>query len=280
MGTEGIDAIGSQSSVTRTEETNTASADERAEVSAAASETTRDEVRAQEDSVTASARTGDNFERTAQPAAPSGILTGTAAQRAELNTLADRMSATSPRARELIGDFRNNGGTFEPSEKGGYFDKDKKVIAVPGGSDEQRMQTMAHELGHYDYSKTSDGAYVPPGGPTGGITDSQIEQRRESNYITRNTDRRLADEAHATLTNNQIRNEMRASSGVDIGVAGDSAGKPMPFMPSAPFNEQRRVIGDFYGTNLKTSTTGENYRAYYNETYIKHYRENFLSGRQ
>lgn len=282
MATEGIDSIGASSSAAaaRTEETNTASAQERAEVSQAAAETSKEEVRAQEDAVTAQARSGDNFERTAQPASPVGITPPTAAtQRAELNTLADRMSTSSPRARELISDFRNNGGTFEPSQRGGYFDKDKKVIGVPAGSDNDRMRTMAHELGHYEYSKTGLGDYVPPGQPSPGAkSDHAMEQRREHEYVVNNANRRLADEGHATMTNNQIRNEMKASSGVDIGVSGDNPFKPMPLNPSAPADEQRRAIGDYYGTNLNTSTTGENYRSYYNAPYLKHYRENYLPG--
>lgn len=287
MATEGIDSVGASGSVARTEEANNASANERAEVSKAAAETSNNEVRAQEDKVTAKAQEGDNFERTAQPAGtpqpagPVGITPPTAAsQQAELNTLADRMSASSPRARELVSDFRNNGGTFEPSSRGGYFDKDKKVIGVPAGSDNDRMRTMAHELGHYDYSKTNKGDYVPPGEPSPGAkSDHAREQRREHEYVVNNTNRRLADEGHATMTNDQIRREMKASSGVDIGVSGDGTPlKPMPLNPSAPADEQRRTIGEYYGANLKTSTSGENYRAYYNETYLKHYRENYLPG--
>lgn len=238
-------------------------------------------MQAQEDRVTSAASSSDNFERTPNPAGPTGIdrTSSAEADKKQLDGLADRMSMSSPRAKELISDFRSNGGTFEPSAKGGYLDPKRNAIGVPAGTDEQKMRTMAHELGHYDFSKTKDGAYVPPGDGAGGITDHQIEQRREQNFITQNTERRLADEGHATLINREIRDEMRASSGVDIGVSGDAPGKPIPFMPSASFAEQRRLIGEHYGANLTTSTTGESYRAYYNQPYINHYRDNYLPGR-
>lgn len=210
---------------------------------------------------------------------------GTLAERsrresAAVEALADRLAASSPTAAGLLADFRAAGGTFQHSYGGGMFNRNpggSPTIGVPAGTDAQRMQTIAHELGHFDYRNNPDASYVQPGRPAG-LTDHQIEQRRERDYIVENTNRRLADEGNAAIINNAIRNELRAATGIDIGVAGDIPGRPMPFNSAAPIADQRRAIGDYFGSHLTTSTTGENYRSYYGQTYIDHYRDNFMPG--
>jgi hypothetical protein len=200
-------------------------------------------------------------------------------ENAEVEAIADKLAANSPTAAGLLGSFRSVGGSFVSTEKAGYFSEKTMTIGVPKGTEEQRMQVVAHELGHFDYRNNPAGSYVTPGNPMG-ISDRQIEHRREAEYINDNTNRRLADEGHASIVNNQIRNEYRAATGLNIGVNGDTASKPMPFSGALTPEAQRQAIGDFFGTNLTTSTTGQNYRSYYSQTYIDHYREHHLPGHE
>jgi hypothetical protein len=163
------------------------------------------------------------------------------------------------------------------SEKGSFFDRSKMEIHVGPGTPEQRMQVVAHELGHFDYRNNPDKGYVAPGRPTG-ATDRQIEHRRQAEYISTNVNRQLADEGHASVINRQIRDEVRAKTGVDIGINGNDPNNPMTFSGSVP--EQRRTLGDYFGANNITSTTGENYRSYYGRGYIQHYERHHLPGQE
>jgi hypothetical protein len=223
---------------------------------------------------------------TADPETRATPSEGTLAERArrqenaKVEEVADRLAAMSPRAERLLEQFRAAGGTFVRSEQGGWFDarSGRPVIGVPQGTVGQNLQTIAHELGHFDFRSLPDGAYQPPGRPTG-LTDRQIEHRRQADYITNNVNARLADEGHATLTNRQIRDEFLSRTGIDLQVAGlipDRLTNP----GAAPPDVQRRTIGDYFGSNLVTSTTGQNYRSYYGEAYIDHYARNHLPGQE
>src|SRR5262249_5037323 len=114
----------------------------------------------------------------------------------EVDRVAARLAADSPTAAGLLSAFRAAGGRFEHSFRGGYFrDGATPAIGVPMGTDEARMQTVAHELGHFDFRNNPLRSYVPPGTPPG-LTDHQIEQRREHDYIVANGNRGLLDEGN------------------------------------------------------------------------------------
>lgn len=202
------------------------------------------------------------------------------AENARVEALADRLAGLSPTAAGLLSSFRAAGGVFERSPLGGWFDENRErpTIGVPTGTDEQNMRTIAHELGHFDFVGNPQGAYAAPGRPTG-VTDRQIEHTRQADYIRDNTNARLADEGNAALMNRTIRDEVFAATGIDLGVSGDLVGNPMPFGVGT-VEAQRAALGDYFGTNLTTSTTGENYRSYYGGSYRDHYDANHLPGRE
>ncbi|MCK6549104.1 hypothetical protein L6R52_24890 [Myxococcota bacterium] len=198
-------------------------------------------------------------------------------ERRDVDAIANRLAESSPTARGLVDNFRAAGGTFVHSERGSFFDRNTNQIHVAPGTPEQRMQLVAHELGHFDYRNNPDKAYAPPGRPDG-VTDRQIEHRRQAEYITTNVNRQLADEGHASVINRQIRDEVFARTGVDIGINGNDPRNPMTFGGTIP--EQRRTLGDYFGANNFTSTTGENYRSYYGRAYIEHYARHHLPGQE
>ncbi len=122
---------------------------------------------------------------------------------------------------------------------GGYFrDGKPPVIGILTDShgrkttDADRLGTIAHELGHFDYARnhSQHQPFVPPGNPTG-TSDRQIEHRRGSEFVRRNVGRRLADEAHANEFNAQVRDEFLRSTDQQIEVSGVDKG---PFRTLGP----------------------------------------------
>jgi hypothetical protein len=202
------------------------------------------------------------------------------AEAPQVLAIANELGRFSPTARAMVSQFRAAGGRFERIDEGGYFldDPSRPVIAVGRGSRLEQMQTIAHELGHFQFRDHPQGAYRGPGRPNG-VSDRQIEHRRQADYITRNANAHLADEGHATLVNRQIRDEVRARGGFDIGVAG-----AVPDTLTGPGarsrDAQRAAIGEFFGTHLITSIDRQNYRSYYSEPYRNHYEEHHLPGRE
>ncbi len=202
------------------------------------------------------------------------------AENAKVEAIADRLATMSPTAAGLLSSFRAQDGVFERSAKGGWFNTvdGRPTIGVPAGTELQNMRTIAHELGHFGFVGNPQGAYSAPGLGTG-VTDRQMEHQRQADYIGANTNARLADEGNATLANKTIRDEVMAATGLDIGVSGFPGGTVGP-MGVGTLDQQRAAIGDFFGTNLTTSTTGQNYRSYYGEAYRDFYEGRHLPGQE
>lgn len=251
------------------------SASDRAEVKGATEAVSDREVADQAAKVTGAETTTDGFETAA--AAKAEATKTKDAEDAKIEAVADKLAKASPTAEKLVADFRAAGGTFVASPKGSFLtgqeDANPKIHVGPGSTEDQ-MSSVAHELGHFDFRGNPQGAYQPPG--TGrGKTDHQIEMARQHDYIVNNANADLADEGHATIVEKQIRDEVLKSSGVDIGVSGLPVDHPL-LSKRGSLDEQRAAIGDYFGTHLSTSTDEENYRSYYNQSYIDFYNQNFL----
>lgn len=251
------------------------SASDRAEVNQATAEVSDRAVADQAAKVTGGATSTDGFETAA--AAKTEATKAKEAADAKIEAVADRLAKASPTADKLVSEFRAAGGTFVASPRGSYItgvEGPNPTIHVGPGSLKAQMGSVAHELGHFDFRGDPQGAYQAPG--TGrGKTDHQIEMARQHDYIVNNANADLADEGHATIVEKQIRDEVLKSSGVDIGVSAFSADHPLLSKPGS-LEERRAAIGDYFGSHLSTSTNNENYRAYYNQTYIDFYNQNFL----
>ncbi|MBK6684567.1 MAG: hypothetical protein IPG45_08835 [Deltaproteobacteria bacterium] len=251
------------------------SASERAEVNRATEAVGDREVADQAAKVTGAASTTDGFETAA--AAKTEATKAKDADDAKIEAVADQLAQASPTADKLVAEFRAAGGTFVASPKGSFItgqDDPNPKIHVGPGSTEDQLSSVAHELGHFDFRGNPQGKYQPPG--TGqGLTDHQIEMARQHDYIASNAKANLADEGHATIVEKQIRDEVLQNSGVDIGVSGLPVDHPL-LSKRGSLDEQRAAIGDYFGTHLSTSTDNENYRSYYNQSYIDFYSQNFL----
>lgn len=250
------------------------SAQDRSEVDMATSGVTASEITAQANKVTGAATTTDGFEKAAATTDPAKAK---AAEDAKVAASADALAKASPTADKLLSEFRAAGGTLVSSPKGSYItgkEGPNPTIHVGPGTTQEQMRSIAHELGHFDFRGNPQGAYQPPG-PGRGLTDHQIEMSREHDYIVNNANAKLADEGHATLVGKTIRDEVLKNTGTDIGVSGFATNNPL-LSKGGPLNQRRNEIGDYFGSQLKTSTNDENYRAYYNQSYIDFYRQNFL----
>ncbi len=212
----------------------------------------------------------------AQPAKSTEEVRKEATQK-QLDTAADKLAKDSPTAKALLDKFRAEGGKLEDGGKSGYF-KDGKppTIGIPTQtslgtqtSEQQRQQTIAHELGHLDHARSNPPAAVQPQNNGKGKTDAAIEAGRERDYVVKNAERHLADEAHATQVNDKIRNEVKAKTGQDIGVAGVRPGDKVP---------SKQELIDQYGRLNPSTQPDKTYREYYNQPYLDHYKQNFTPG--
>lgn len=144
--------------------------------------------------------------------------------------------------------------------KGSFCDRDKKEIVIDSnlkGNPALVTQILAHESGHALYQPDP---YIPPTGLT----------RQE--YIDKNTARDLADEGEATLMNCQVRAEITARNGPDIGVAGAQVTQYPQIYAKYPKAEDRdkarREIGTLFGSGERPSTAPAlTYGQYYGKTY-------------
>jgi hypothetical protein len=90
--------------------------------------------------------------------------------------------------------------------------------------------------------------------------------------VRTNTDRLLADEGAATLSNARARDEIRSKGGPDIRISGTQpkayAGIYRKLKAGKITEEQaRKQIAQLYGKHERTGSTKENYRRYYSRAY-------------
>ncbi|GAB4021225.1 PAAR domain-containing protein [Spirosoma koreense] len=125
------------------------------------------------------------------------------------------------------------------------------------------IQTLAHESGH--------DTYTPPEVPMAGSTEQQ--------YVQGNTKAALGDEGEATLTNMEVRDEIKSGSGEDIGVAGNPANTSQyeqiqrDYQADGDRDRARDRIGQIYGNGERTSLDNKPYNQYYGDAYQKEWND-------
>lgn len=174
----------------------------------------------------------------------------------------DKLVAKSDTLTNNLQTLLNQGWTisYGTAGNGTFADRSTKQIVVDpneSGNPASVAQSLAHESGHALYTMDP---YVPPGSLT------------KDQYVAQNTNRNLKDEGEATLMNAQVRNEINANGGPDIGIAG---AKPDEYAKVAASNHEyadrdkaRQEIGDIFADNEHTSTPpNPTYREYYSKPY-------------
>ena len=150
---------------------------------------------------------------------------------------------------------------------GSFADRSAKLVTIDGNdrsSDAAVLQTLAHESGHATYTQDPYVSYE-------GVS------RQE--FVDRNVMRSLKDEGEATMTNIDVRNELRAAGGPDIGVAGaqssDYERVAGQYPNAADRDRAREEIGRLFSSGEHPSTSpNETYGAYYGHTYESFYDQN------
>jgi type VI secretion system secreted protein VgrG len=189
-----------------------------------------------------------------------------------LGAEADQEVVGSPKLVAHIQQLQANGWKIQYGDKckGSYADRAKKIIVVDSnekGKTAQILQILAHEIGHARYKPDS---YVPPTGLS------------KKQYVDANVKSNLKDEGEATITNIEIRNELKANGGPDIGIAGAQAEKYEELYSKFPDakdrDKLREEIGNVFATGEQPSTDPlkiyRDYYDYYADPYEKFYDKN------
>ena len=133
----------------------------------------------------------------------------------------------------------------------------QQIILDPvhvSGDPAQAIQVLSHEVGHARYN------YVP-------------DHSSRDAFLAGT----LADEGAATMENIRVQREILASGGPDIGIAGNWANHGEynaaydEFLRTGDATAARERIGQIFGNNEVTSTTGQTYAEYYGGWYDRQY---------
>jgi len=177
----------------------------------------------------------------------------------------DKAIDQSPKFRAKIKELLAKGYTFEygPAGQGSYMDPGTRRIVIDGskqGDLESTVQTLAHEAGHpgYTFKETKPD----------GLTKAQ--------YIEKNVLNMLAGEGEATLTNFELRDDLRANGGLKIDVDGNFPKEYeaiyQQYLKDKDRAKARAAIGKIFGKNEHPSTSpGQTYWDYYADWYGKAY---------
>ena len=181
----------------------------------------------------------------------------------------ERVLEKSPTLQAAIAELEANGWTIQDGTPGGgsFANSGTQTITIdPNLRDdpERYVQVLAHEVGHAV-------AGPPPFTPIGSLSRDE--------FVEANTNAQLTGEGYATLYNAEIRAEILANGGPDIGVAGRQSADYISIYEQVEAGtlteaEAAEQIGQLFGSGEITSNTGENYRDYYAGFYEDFYDNN------
>ena len=176
----------------------------------------------------------------------------------------DAIVNMSPTLKSKINELQGDGWEIVARPgTGSECDKtNKKVYIDSSQTDVGQVKSLAHETGHATY--TAD-PYTPMDGKT------------KQEYVDANLNTAMKDEGEATLTNIEVRNEIKENGGPDIPISGDPANHAQyeqsyeDSLASGDRDAARQEIGDVQKDGEHTGTTHESYRDYYSKTYEDHW---------
>lgn len=191
----------------------------------------------------------------------------------KLGKKTQELVSKSPHLSKQLDELAKDGWKVKPGTAGGgsYTDRKNKVIVVDSDqSAEENVRTLAHEVGHAEYGKP------PYHKPT-------AEMSRQD-YIDLNVQEKLRSEGAAQLNGATVRSELNDADGPDIGISGSQTKKYQAVYDDyAAGDITRDQAIDKMATlmgNETTSTTGENYKDYYGNTYENHWDNNIAPARK
>jgi type VI secretion system secreted protein VgrG len=200
---------------------------------------------------------------TAIPPQPSG---GSAGANTGLGGSVDAVASKSPALSRDVASLRAAGWTIRygtTTETGSFTDRNRSTIVINANYQSDPVQStrsLSHEVGHAQ-NPTS---HVVPSGLT------------RDEYVKKNVNADLAGEGAATLNNAKVRDEIRKNGGPDISISGTKTKKYESIYKQYSTGKITRAqaeqrIGQAFGAGEKTSTTNQNYRAYYGQSYRRNW---------
>lgn len=179
----------------------------------------------------------------------------------------------SPTLQSQVEQLQEAGWTVEegPAGGGSYADHDtQRIVIDSGNTPESQAGGIGHEAAH---ALAGEATYRPP----------TSEMTREQ-FVDLNLTEHLRDEANAQFHEAQVRHEIQQSTGTDIGISGvQSAEYERIYQEYREGNLTRDQAIDQMATAFEgevTSTTNQNYRDYYAETYQNWWDEHEAPRRQ
>jgi WXG100 family type VII secretion target len=157
-----------------------------------------------------------------------------------------------------------------PKGGGSEADMENKIITLESGmSDKDIAQTLAHEAAHATYN-------APYHAPTAKMTRSE--------YVRLNLQEQLRDEGQAQLNAAAVRAETLKAGGPDIGMPGTQTSKYLGVYNNYTAGKitRQQAVDQMAGLmgNEETSTSGENYKKYYGQTYEDWWDKNVAPARR
>lgn len=228
----------------------------------------------------AAAALGASAGATAGGAAGAAASAAAGAQAAAANRMLSPFSARvrqianqSPTLRGQLATLERQGWTIQLGPRGGgsYADStNKRIVIDRGDSVNGQVAGLAHEAGH------ATSGQVPYHAPTRNMTRQQ--------YIDLNVQEQLRNEGIAQLNAATARDEIQRAGGPNVGIPGSQTAAYQQVYGDLQAGRITRAQAIDRMTNLMgnetTSTTNQNYRQYYGQTYRNHWDTNVAPGRR
>ena len=207
------------------------------------------------------------------PAGGGGAPAGDATSRmlSQLDPQVQAIAGQSPTLTSQLQSLEQDGWTITqgPAGKGSFTDRpNKQIVIAAGDTPEATAAGLAHEMGH---AEAGAPPYHPP---TPGMTRDQ--------FVEQNTQEQLRNEGEAQLNAATARDEIGQAGGPDTGIPGTQTNAYQAlydeYKAGLTSREQTVNLMADVMANESTSTTNQNYRDYYGQSYKDFWDKNVAPG--
>jgi WXG100 family type VII secretion target len=196
------------------------------------------------------------------PGGAGGAPAGTPTTRmlSQLDPQVAALAGQTPTLTSQLQGLEQDGWTVVkgPASGGSFTDRQNKQIVIAGGdTPEATLANLAHEMGH---AEAGAPPYHPP---TPGMTRDE--------FVEQNVQEQLRNEGEAQLNAAIARDEIRQAGGPDTGIPGTQTAAYQAlydgYKTGALSRQQTVNLMASVMASESTSTTNQNYRTYYGQSY-------------
>ena len=170
------------------------------------------------------------------------------------------IASQSPTLNNQLQNLQQDGWTIVkgPAGGGSFTDRqNKQIVIADGDSPAVTVGGLAHEMGH------AEAGEPPYHAPAAGMT--------RDDFVEQNTQEQLRNEGEAQLNAATARDEIKAAGGPDTGIPGTQTNSYQALYDQyksglASRDQTVDLMADVMA-NESTSTTNQNYRDYYGQSY-------------